>query len=58
MRISTIDDFEDRLTIREKARRHLMTWSKKELAQFVANVVSDHHLEKWSGEYDKANDGR
>lgn len=51
------EDLEDELSIREKARRHLTTWEKNELAQFIANFASDLHLENWSGEYDKANDG-
>ena len=46
---------ESELPTIEKARRHLMTWSKKQLASFVANTVSDNHLEQWTREYDKAN---
>lgn len=52
------EDLEDVLPIREKARRHLMTWGKKLLAEQLSMTAKDGWLGKWADEYDKANDGR
>jgi len=49
---------ESELSIREKARRHLMTWSKTDLAWFMSKTVSDRHLERYAEEYDLSKAGK
>ena len=38
---------------REKAKRHLKTWTKKQLIDQLAMSAKDGWVEKWAGEYDK-----
>lgn len=43
----------DVLTVREKAIRHLSTWSKKRLIDQLALGSKDGWLQKWAEEYDR-----
>jgi len=43
------------LTVREKAERHLRTWSKKQLISHLTMASKEGWLEKWAEEYDKEN---
>lgn len=49
----TPDELKDVLPVREKARRHLKTWTKKQLVTQLLLVVKEGWIEKWAAEYDK-----
>ena len=49
------EELNDELTVREKAERHLKTWSKKRLATQLLNSASDGWLGQWAAEYDAGN---
>ena len=40
------DDLDDVLTVREKAKRHLRTWSKRKLVDHLSFSSSDGWIEK------------
>lgn len=42
----------DVLTTRQKAERHLKTWSKKRLLTQLLNSAKDGWLEHWAKEYE------
>lgn len=41
------------LPIREKAKKHLKTWTKKQLIDHLAMASKDGWIEKWANEYDR-----
>jgi len=47
------EEFDDDLPIREKAKRHLETWSKKRLVDQLSFSAKDGWIEKWAEEHDK-----
>jgi len=49
----TPGDLDDVLTVREKAERHLRTWSKRQLLIQLLNSASGGWLRKWADEYDQ-----
>lgn len=51
----TPDDLKDVLPIREKAKKHLKTWTKKQLVDQLSMSAKDGWIEKWAEEYDKGN---
>ena len=46
-------ELEDVIPIREKAVRHLTTWTKKQLVQQLSFSAKFVWLERWAEEYDK-----
>jgi len=46
------EDFDDILPIREKAKRHLETWSKEQLVGQLLMSSKDVLIKKWAKEYD------
>lgn len=51
----TPEQLADVLTVREKALRHLKTWSKKQLVTQLLNSASDGWMGKLAEEFDKEN---
>ena len=49
------DELDDVLPIREKAKKHLKTWTKQQLIDHLAMASKDCWIEKWAEEYDKGN---
>lgn len=44
-------DLDDILTIQEGAKRHLQTWTKKQLIQHLLLASKDSWLKKWADDY-------
>ena len=47
-------DRADVLTVREKAMRHLKTWTKKNLIMHCLNASKTGWMESWAAKYDEA----
>lgn len=47
------DDLKDVLTIREKAKLHLKTWTKKQLVNHLSMSAKEGWQEKWAEAYDQ-----
>ena len=48
----TPEELANVLPLREKAVRHLRTWTKKALIQHLAMASKEGWIEKWAHEYD------
>lgn len=47
-----LDDPDDVFPVREKAKRHLKTWTKKQLVDHLSVAAKDGWIELWADKYD------